>query len=401
MSNVVVKTTVKVSQSNSNVLVHVNNSSISTSRASLQLVNENPGKLAAAQSGAISSPSPRNNVLPRAKVHLGVAESPCDGAFEFDELLECKFFDINCDSVSHPGVRMVFKSEQQMLWYAKLWPLRVRDIDLGDLRYDCVDTIRCIKQQDEVFGFIPFTALDPQFILQDRTPTRVAVVKEFDPLQCHHGVKASGSFNCLGLKVQLSDLIDFKYLESLAPDYWDQQLFTFLRYGFPLDYNRAMGRLKSALVSHNSAIQFPQHVTNYLQEEKAEGAIFGPYRDPPFGQTSHISPFITRPKPDSNKRRVIVDLSFPQHCSVNDYVPRGIYMNTVFKLHYPNIDLITQKLARLGPGCHVYKVDLSRAFRQLFVDPGDLDLLCLYWQDSYFADCRVPFGYRNGSMFLT
>ena len=35
------------------------------------------------------------------------------------------------------------------------------------------------------------------------------------------------------------------------------------------------------------------------------------------------------------------------------------------------------------------------------MDPGDLDLLCLYWQDSYFADCRVPFGYRNGSMFLT
>ena len=76
-------------------------------------------------------------------------------------------------------------------------------------------------------------------------------------------------------------------------------------------------------------------------------------------------------------------------------------MNTAFKLHYPNIDLITQKLSKLGPGCHVYKVDLSRAFRQLFVDPGDLDLLCLYWQDSYFADCRVPFGYWNGSMFLT
>ena len=116
---------------------------------------------------------------------------------------------------------------------------------------------------------------------------------------------------------------------------------------------------------------------------------------------SHVSPFITRPKPDTNKRRVIVDLSFPQDFSVNDYVPRGIYMNTVFKLHYPNIDLITHKLSKLGPGCHVYKVDLSRAFRQLFVDPRDLDLLCLYWQDSYFANCRVPFGYRNGSMFLT
>ena len=195
------------------------------------------------------------------------------------------------------------------------------------------------------------------------TPTRVAVAKEFDPVECHNRVKTSGSFNCLGQKIQLSKLIDFDYLEGLAPDYWDQQLFTFLRFGFPLDYNQARGRLKSTFVSHKSAIQFPEHVTNYLQEEGSERAIFGPYTNPPFGQNSHISPFITRPKPDTKKRRVIVDLSFPQGYSVNDQVPRGIYMNTVFKLHYPNIDLITQKLAKLGPGCHVYKVDLSRAFR--------------------------------------
>ena len=116
---------------------------------------------------------------------------------------------------------------------------------------------------------------------------------------------------------------------------------------------------------------------------------------------SHISPFITRPKPDTNKRRVLVDLSFPKDISVNDFFPRGIYINTTFKLHYSNIDLITQKLSKLGPGCHVYMVDLSRAFRQLFVDPGDLDLLCLLWQDSYFANYRVPFGNQNSSMFLT
>ena len=65
---------VKVSQSNSSVVFHVNNSSISTSRVSLQLVSKNPGELAVALSGAISSPSPCNNVLPRANMHLGVAE---------------------------------------------------------------------------------------------------------------------------------------------------------------------------------------------------------------------------------------------------------------------------------------------------------------------------------------
>ena len=63
-----------------------------------------------------------------------------------------------------------------------------------------------------MFGFIPFTALDPQFILQDRTPTKVAVARDFDAVECH-------------------------------------------------DINL--------------------QVTNYLEDEKTEGAIFGPYLDPP------------------------------------------------------------------------------------------------------------------------
>ena len=48
----------------------------------------------------------------------------------------------------------------------------------------------------------------------------------------------------------------------------------------------------------------------------------------------------------------------------------------------------------------MYKVNLSRVFRQLFVDPLDLDLLCLYWNGTDFSDFRVPFRNRNESMFL-
>ena len=173
VSNVVTEKVVKVSEINSNVVLNVNNSSISASRATLPLVSKNPGKLALAPSGAICNPLPFKNVLPRVDVNLGVGESPDDGALDTDELLECKLFDINRDSVSHFGARMIFKSEQQVLWYAKLWPHRVRDIELGDLVYQCADTVRCKEQQDEVFGFISFTALDPQFILQGRTPTSV------------------------------------------------------------------------------------------------------------------------------------------------------------------------------------------------------------------------------------
>ena len=37
-------------------------------------------------------------------------------------------------------------------------------------------------------------------------------------------------------------------------------------------------------------------------------------------------------------------------------------------------------------------------FLALILDPPPL---CFHWQGSYFADSRGPFGYQNGSMFLT
>ena len=116
---------------------------------------------------------------------------------------------------------------------------------------------------------------------------------------------------------------------------------------------------------------------------------------------TQISPFITREKSDSDKRRVIIDLSFPPDHRVNSGVPKNIYLGTAFKLHYPTIDMITQRLYDIGPEPHIYKVDLARAFRQLFVDPSDWDLLDLHWDGHYYGDCRVPFGYWNGSTFLT
>ena len=44
------------------------------------------------------------------------------------------------------------------------------------------------------------------------------------------------------------------------------------------------------------------------------------------------------------------------------------------------------------------KIDLSRAFRQLKVDPADYPLLCLQWEDGYYADSAYAFGHRTGSM---
>ena len=94
---------------------------------------------------------------------------------------------------------------------------------------------------------------------------------------------------------------------------------------------------------------------------------------------------MTREKPHSEVRRTIVDLSWPKNFSVNAGVMKDNYLGSSFVLNYPSVDYTVKKIVELGPGCLLYKVDISRAFRQLKVDPGDLALLGLKHQ-SYFID---------------
>ena len=97
-------------------------------------------------------------------------------------------------------------------------------------------------------------------------------------------------------------------------------------------------------------------------------------------------------------RRVILDLRFPPGRSVNEGVPKNKYLGSYFQLTYPSINDMVSKLKELGPEAMVYKIDISRAFRHIRIDPGDLDLLGLK-HDSYYVDVTLPFGFRHGSVF--
>ena len=82
--------------------------------------------------------------------------------------------------------------------------------------------------------------------------------------------------------------------------------------------------------------------------------------------------------------------------SVNAGVDKNSYLGSEFSLTFPTIDDITNELVKIGPGCHIYKVDISRAFRHLKIDPLDYDLLGLRW-DATFIDTCLPFGSRHES----
>ena len=59
-------------------------------------------------------------------------------------------------------------------------------------------------------------------------------------------------------------------------------------------------------------------------------------------------------------------------------------------------DDITRKIIKLGRGSLLYKIDVSRAFRHVKMDPKDYSLLGLRLQD-YFIDTCLSFGFRHGS----
>ena len=106
---------------------------------------------------------------------------------------------------------------------------------------------------------------------------------------------------------------------------------------------------------------------------------------------------MTRPKKDSPDLRVILDLSFPQGHSINSHVPREELDGAAFKLRLPTPMDLANKMRALGKGCLLYKVDLSRAYRQLRSDPLDWSLLGVEWDQQFFVDIAVPFGLRHGA----
>ena len=95
---------------------------------------------------------------------------------------------------------------------------------------------------------------------------------------------------------------------------------------------------------------------------------------------------------DTSQARVILDLSFPADMSVNAAVPRGALEGCDFKMHLPNQNVLANRIAELGPGCLLYKGDLSRAYRQLRSDLFDWALLGVQWDTQSYTNMAIPFG---------
>ena len=206
----------------------------------------------------------------------------------------------------------------------------------------------------------------------------------------HEEVKDTGHYNVQKAKIQLPANINFDLFEQLCEGYWDYQLRYFIKFGFPLDFPHEQHlKLQSTETSYNSAVKFPSHVDTYIKTEAEHAAICGPYKNPPYGTNTQVSPFMSREKPDSKNRSIIIDLSWPPGASINSFTAANLYLTTAYKLQYPTIHNITDHLKSLDGDSQLFKIDLSRAFRQLRIDSRDYNLLTLKWGGQYYSDVYI------------
>ena len=159
-----------------------------------------------------------------------------------------------------------------------------------------------------------------------------------------------------------------------------------------IDYSKF--KANTHIVNHKSANCRPEGVNKYFQVETSKQAMLSLFNEQPF-ETMHFSPLMAHDKLDGGGGgvRVIVDLSWPLGQSVNSCVTPNTFDNVEFKLKYPTIDLLVEKINALGPNALLYKIGLERASRNLRMDPFDYPVLGLKWQDNILVDFGVPFGF--------
>ena len=89
-------------------------------------------------------------------------------------------------------------------------------------------------------------------------------------------------------------------------------------------------------------------------------------------------------------------MSFGDH-SVNKATAKQSFDSEPFVLKLPTLEALIPELERLGQDACLFKVDISRAFRNVRMDRGDAIRLGIKWNDEYFIDQNLPFGAVHGT----
>ena len=212
-----------------------------------------------------------------------------------------------------------------------------------------------------------------------------------------HKVIATGVPNRFSCKIPLKTHWNIGLFDAFLYDYQDRDVITWLKYGFTISRSSQYGDPQPVTTNHRGATLFPEAIDEYIDNEIRLGATMGPFAIPPFISRIGISPLSSRPKKDSKKCRIIMDLSFPFGNSVNDGISKTKYYGKAINLKYPTIDTLAKRVAELGGGCLLWKKDLLRYCRQVPLCPRDYSLIGFRWKGAIFFDKVMPMGLQSAA----
>ena len=222
-------------------------------------------------------------------------------------------------------------------------------------------------------------------------------------IDVHKKVRDSGKFNFQECRIPVNERINVGYMRQLLSDYSDKLICDFLEFGFPLGFQGNENNLAShdqlwKYRNHKGATDFADEINSYLLKESKNNSILGPFKSNPFASNLVISPLNSVPKKDTTERRVILDLSFPKHNSINEFISKTEYLGDHVEVVFPKVDDFIELIKVKGQGCLLYKKDLRKAYRQLKIDPHDLNLVSFVWGKHIFCDTVVSMGLRSAAM---
>ena len=218
---------------------------------------------------------------------------------------------------------------------------------------------------------------------------------ENEDLMLAHLVRTRGYPNRYGARIPIKSNWNLQKLQQQLQDYHDKEIVDWLRYGWPSGRLPTMEPPAKTYKNHKGATDYPEALQKYITKEAEKGAVMGPFNIIPFTRNVGISPISTRPKKQSGDRRVIIDLSFPPGQGVNDGMIKDNYLGEMIKLTFPKVDDLALRIYTLGKEARMFKVDLSRYFRQLPLDPGDYSLVGYIIDGQLYFDKMLPMGMRT------
>ena len=213
-------------------------------------------------------------------------------------------------------------------------------------------------------------------------------------VELHNAVRSFGVHNYKGARIPLAhnniNVESFRfYLNKF--EYPHSHLLQFVEFGFPLGL-WTDAYLVPCTKNHSSSYSHYSYVDKFVSSELEKTGLTGPFDKAPLNDIM-LSPIMTAPK-KPNSRRTVFDASFGLY-SLNKNTPEKTYHETEYEFTFPKIDNLADIIAELGPGCFLWKRDLSRFFLQLKVDPYEYNRLGFVWRTKLYLFVSFVWGCRH------